>query len=157
MPDWLQENLKSVNNSSILDHLVTNVWIGTSNTWICMNYMHICMYEWMCDHSIHRRSTYHFPFALRWLRELPLPNSGQERGGWPTSSCTKLTRNELPSHTYIYTSYVSYYSSPLTTLETSITSGGRKGFWNTNFPAISPERKTLWMPGMYVCMYVCMC
>eukprot|EP01036_Dinobryon_divergens_P026831 gene26831-35523_t len=38
MPDWLQENLKSVNNSSILDHLVTNVWIGGRPTTSPLHY-----------------------------------------------------------------------------------------------------------------------
>ena len=45
MPDWLQENLKSSNHSRILDHLVTNVWIGTADDYFHLLYTYMILYE----------------------------------------------------------------------------------------------------------------
>ena len=45
MPDWLQENLKSADHSRILDHLVTNVWIGTADDYFHLLYTYMILYE----------------------------------------------------------------------------------------------------------------
>ena len=149
MPDWLQENLKTVNISNTLDHLVTNVWIGT--IWYSSP---VCLYE-MNDYyeSIlvtRRRSTYHVALALWWLWELPLSNSWQERGD-------DSQRNKY-IHTYIIDCVCQILLFPPADIGNLYYVGRPKGLLKYKFPGNFTREKssvdTRW--DFVVCKNVCM-